>query len=145
MVVSHGCLPHERGTDLGGDVPCSLPTDLYLTALHHYHSYQPDPPRPLGRFLPVCRGLGLGPRRCRGTVRSSSASSSRDTPSRSRMRCAISRLGRFFPVQSSHACCLEIPSRRPRSEGPTIPLARRISLRSMGLSIGTTFPLVNLF
>jgi hypothetical protein len=25
MAVSHGCLPHERGTYLGGDVPCSIP------------------------------------------------------------------------------------------------------------------------
>jgi hypothetical protein len=25
MAVSHSCLYHERGTDLGGNVPCSLP------------------------------------------------------------------------------------------------------------------------
>jgi hypothetical protein len=29
MAVSHGCLLDERGTDLGGNVPCSLPADTY--------------------------------------------------------------------------------------------------------------------
>jgi hypothetical protein len=39
IAVSHGCLHHERGTYLGGDVPCSLSADLqtyYITSLEFH-------------------------------------------------------------------------------------------------------------